>query len=286
MDFWGGLTALLLQEQQRGLEIGQIMTIGSALPDYNKNNIVGAPIAPVNEKGRNEKTDANRAEIAKRFLLGSGLEEESKAEWLMWFDDDVVMPSDVISKLLSLDKIAVAGLYFNANPPYNPIAYKRSRDSIGYHTLYDYPFGGLFEVDSVGMGCTLTHRSVFEKILDSYRVYTRPNGSLIPVHNDDIGTMPQGWSMDSISSGRPESVVDGYLVVKLQDPEESDNRAFPFFAMEYGRTEDHHFWELAARVGVRPWVDTTITCGHIKPRQYKYSDYREGLNEYKGFSPR
>lgn len=287
LSFWGNLMGVLLQEQQRGIEIGQIMTIGSALPDWNKNDILGGtelkPLANVNEKGRNEKTDANRGLISHRFLGGSP-ESEWKADWIMWFDDDVVVPVGVISSLLALEKDAVAGLYFNGNPPYNPIAYFRAKDGIGYEALYDYPYGSLMSVDSVGMGCTLVHRSVFEKIMDAYTVYVRPNGSLMPVLKSNVNPVVQGWDVGSIANGKSESVVGGYFVQKVQPPAEDDKRAFPFFSMEYGRTEDHHFWELAAAVGVRPWVDTTITCGHVKHRATEYKQYKEYLNERKSLS--
>lgn len=281
-SWWGKLLGLLLREQQNGIEIGQIMTIGSALPDFNKNNVVGGWIAE--DKGRMQKTDANRQAATKRFLFGDA-EIGWKADWLMWFDDDTVPPDDVISRLLALEKEAVAALYFNPNPPKNPIAYLRAKDGIGYDAFYDYPYGALVQVDSVGMGCTLVHRSVYERIMEEHKVFVRPNGSLMAVHKSAIynRNIPE---LESQPPNRIEMVNNGWYSVRLKEPGEDDNRSFPFYAMEYGRTEDHHFWELAANTGIRPWVDTTLVCGHIKPAATEYKDYKEYLNEAKGIGAR
>ncbi len=274
--WWGRMLGLLLREQQNGIEIGQIMTVGSALPDFNKNNIVGG------DKGRFMKTDANRQAITGRFLEGNP-DNGWKAEWLMWFDDDTIPPDDVISRLLALEKEAVAGLYFNPNPPKNPIAYLRAKDGVGYDALYDYPYGSLIQVDSVGMGCTLVHRSVYERILEEHEVFVRPNGSLMAIHRSAIynRNIPE---LASQPHGLVEMVNQEWHIMRVKKPAEDDHRAFPFYAMEYGRTEDHHFWELAANVGIRPWVDTTILCGHVKPAATEYKDYKEYLHEEKGIS--
>jgi hypothetical protein len=130
------------------------------------------------------------------------------------------------------------------------------------------------------MGCTLVHRSVFEKIMAEHELYQRPNGSLWPVHRSKIynGSDPYlSTQPDAIN----EIVNNGWLCQRISKPGADDNRAWPFFVMEHGRTEDHYFWELAAAVGIRPWVDTTITCGHIKPRQMTYENYREFVNNEK-----
>ncbi len=274
-SWWGRMLGLLLQEQQNGIEIGQIMTIGSALPDFNKNNIVGG-WRNVNEKGRASKTDANRVVITKRFL-GGDPQHDWKAEWLMWFDDDTVPPDNVISRLLAHNKDAVAGLYFNPNPPKNPIAYVKNKDGVGYDALYNFPYGALMQVDSVGMGCTLVHRSVYERIQSEFEIFVRPNGSYMPIHKSAIynKNIPE---LTAQPETMKEIVINGWYCMRIQKPDEDDDRAFPFYAMEYGRTEDHHFWELAAQVGIRPWVDTTITCGHIKPAAVTYKDYKDYVN--------
>jgi hypothetical protein len=273
----------MLQEYARGVEIGQIMLVSSAMPDFNKSNMVGGhfntTFANPEEKGRNQRTDANRVEASKRFLGGSP-DIGWKADWIFWVDDDTVIPGDALSRLLKLDKPAVAGLYFNPNPPMNPIAYIRNREGIGYHAFYDYPFGALVQVDSVGMGCTLVHRSVFEKIMAEHELMMRPNGSLWAVHKSAVTKT----NIPYLSKQAPtvdHIVVDGWVCQRVQKPSPEDDRSWPFFVMEYGRTEDHHFWELALNVGIKPWIDTTIVCKHIKPRATEYADYKEFINHEK-----
>ena len=127
------------------------------------------------------------------------------------------------------------------------------------------------------MGCTLLHRSVFERIQDEHQVFVRPNGSLIALHRSQIYFPGKRWK------GRREEYKEGeWLHMRLQEPGEDDDRPWPFFAMEYGRTEDHHFWELAASVGIRPWVDTSIVCQHWKMKATTYEDYKAEVARQEG----
>ncbi len=282
--WWGAVMGRLLQEQQRGIQIGQILAIGSALPDFNKNESVGYNIAPVEDPRRNARTDANRCYAVSRFMGGNAA-QDWQADWIMWLDDDTVPPDGFISKLLAHEKPFVAGLYFNTNEPYNPIAYYRARDHIGYDALWDYPHGALMQVDSVGMGCTLVHREVYEAIRREHEVFVRPNGSLFPVHRSQVYNLniPQ-------LAHRPPSdevfVSNGWACTRVTPPGPDDNRLFPFYSMEYGRTEDHHFCELAEAAGYKPFVDTTILCEHVKAKPTGYKDYKDYLNAKKNLNPR
>lgn len=261
-EWWSDVMVLLLQEQASGLELGKIHAISSALPDHNKNHTVDdrRGVAPPEDKGRNERTDANKSTIVGARLNGQAHKGgflHGDADWLFFMDDDTVPPKGVISHLLSLGREFVGGLYFLAKPPHNPIAYFRHDDGT-YMALWNYPHGALIEVDSIGMGCTLIHRSVYERILDGYEVFQRPNGSLMPVLRENVRGLVK-------SSERVKTeVINGVLHMPVTRPPEEDGRPFPFYSMEYGRTEDHHFAELCAGIGIKPYLDTTVICDHYK----------------------
>jgi hypothetical protein len=272
-NWWNAVFGRLLQEQQRGVEIGQFLAIGSALPDHNKNYTIGDPV----QKRRLELTDANRQVITHGFMEGAP--SGWKADYIFWIDDDTVFPDATLSHLLSLGKDFVAGLYFNANPPYNPIAYFKNKTMIGYSPLYNYPRGSLMQVDSVGMGCTLIHRRVYEAIRANYRMFQRPNGSLFPIHKDDV--KQSGFNLPQDERG-DFFVHSGWAHMKVVEIDKEDDRAFPYYSMEYGRTEDHHFCEMAVRSGFRPWVDTTIECEHWKYKATVAEQYHQAVLEKEG----
>lgn len=276
--WWSTNFARILKEVQDGdIEIGKIMAISSALPDWNKNESIGVmatDFAPAEEKKRNQLTDANRNLITRNFMA-------SDAEWLFFIDDDTIIPDNCITNLLKTGKKFIAGLYYNPNPPKNPLAYIRNPEGVGYFAMYNWTPGSLMSVDSVGMGCTLIHKDVFRAILDAYTVVSRPNGSLMPIKKTAVvkDIAPTRFI------GLPEVFVsDGWMFTKVSDLEENDTRMWPFWSMEYGRTEDHHFCEMACEVGYKPWVDTTINCGHIKAWTMEYKDYRDYVSKQEGLS--
>lgn len=252
-EWWNGVMSELLAEQRAGVEIGRIHAISSANPDHNKNAVI--------DLKRQRLTDANRNTILGGFLEGD-------SEWLWFLDDDTVPPKGALSQLLSLEKEAVGGVYVQDKGHCPPIAYLRQPNGL-YAAIWQYPHGAIMQIDSIGMGCTLVHRSVFEKIRAEFRVMQRPNGSLYPVHRSKFG-MPKGSTLKK--DAPPIFVGDGYLCVKVVDWDENDERTFPYFAMEYCRTEDHHFWELAEQVGVKPFIDTTLFCKHLKVKGYGLDD--------------
>jgi hypothetical protein len=264
-QWWSTVLQMLLGEQRKGnIEIGAIRTVGAALPDHCKNNIIG------DSKKRLRLTDSNRQEIAKGFLSGD-------ADYIFWMDDDTAPPLHAITGLLHSGKDFVAGTYFMTSEPYHPIAYKKVEDSGLYYPVYNYPDGALMEVDSVGFGCTLVHRSVYEKIRDAHVVYERHNGALlvIPKENVTDGEPPERFE---------PYVKDGVYYEHIKARTADDDRPFPFYQLEHGRTEDHYFCELAAHVGIKPWLDTSVTCTHYKTLPTTKDEYLTTLYREQGLA--
>lgn len=203
-------------------------------------------------------TDHNRNLIVENFL-------KTDSDWLFWIDADTVIPIGTIERLLSTKKKFISGLYYAKHQPHNPIAYFSngcSYKSINQNNVWER--GEILEVDSVGFGCMLTHRSIFEDIKKNYIVKQIVGSGITLIHKDDISE-----SLPDLEPGLHASI----LVQKVTDPEFEPK--FPYFALEFGRTEDIWFTEKAKRVGYKVYVDTSIECGHLYPQEVTGKTYRD-----------
>ncbi len=266
-EWWGQLVGELVSARDEGYTIGRIRAVASALPDHNKNHIVddrtGQPGWWEDQHKRAELTDANRSAITAGFLSGD-------ADWLWMLDDDVIPPDGALLHLLASGHAFVGGVCYLGRPPHNVTAYMLNSEG-RYDAIMDFQLGALFKVDSIGMGCTLIHRSVFEKIMETHEVWERHNGTLFPIHRSQVKDhrLP--------SNGAKPRLENGYYHAPVRPVSADDHRHWPFFAMEYGRTEEHHFCELAVAAGIHPWLDTFVITEHLKPKKIGRSDHLKQL---------
>ena len=81
------------------------------------------------------------------------------AEWWFGLDSDVVPPRDALLRLLAHKQPFISGMYCRRSPPHGvPVMIKNG-------TWYtDFIPGSVVEVDLVGAGVLLIHRSVFERV--------------------------------------------------------------------------------------------------------------------------
>lgn len=258
-NWWLPIMINLLAENGTTCEIGEIHASFAMLPDNNKNMIADG------QKNRSAQTDEQRQKCIAGFRSGT-------AEWLMFIDDDTVPPKGAIGKLLALKRRLVSGLYFNASDKVDPVAYFRRPDG-SYSSINTYCPGEVIEVDGIGMGCALIHRSVFDEIEAGHEVFITPKAELIAIPKDKI--------RDHMRNKNPkEFIANGVLHTPVWPKPEDDIRPFPFFALRQSRTEDLDFCELAANVGIKPYIDSRIICDHwkLKPINKKaYNEAREGL---------
>jgi len=201
-------------------------------------------------------TDKNRNEIA-RYFLGSG------AEWLLFLDDDVEPKPDTLLRLLSHEKELVSGIYYRRTPPCDPLVYTQD-ESGWYRPVIEWEEGSLFQVPNgaTGLGCTLINRSVFQKIMAHHTLYMRANGSLGLAYLGDVYTT-RGWAKPGLrlnKKGKKAELIQQVWPLRYEDL--ADNQQIPFFAFEFGRTEDLYFFELARAAGVECWVDSSIELQH------------------------
>ncbi len=208
--------------------------------------------------------DHNRNVIVHEFL-------KSKADWLFWIDSDTIIPAGAVERLLAHGKTMVSGLYYGKNEPHMPIAYTVYN---GAYTPIDKTIkwnkGEIIKVDAVGMGCMLTHRSVFEDVLSNYEVFQIPGGGLVPIHKNDI----LGEVHENNSHEHDGKVYKGQQRVRLIHPTLAELK-FPFFMVDHLRTEDMFFMDMAKRVGHTPVLDTSVECGHLRWDAFTGKEYRD-----------
>lgn len=94
---------------------------------------------------------ARNAGCAKALELG--------AQWLFFLDSDVIPPRDTIPRLIAHNQPIISGMYCRRSPPHAvPVMIKNGQ------WVTQFAPGAVVDVDLVGAGCLLVHRSVLESL--------------------------------------------------------------------------------------------------------------------------
>ena len=151
-------------------------------------------------------------------------------DFVLWLDDDVQPPEDIITRLMAHDLPIVSALYYMRKDPHLPVAYLPTNDPNipdRFWHLLDVDAAPLREVAAVGFGAVLIKLEVFRDI-------------------------PQPWF-----AWRPASEV--YMV---DDQTISETRAKREELDHRTVGEDLYFCIKAGRSGYKVHLDTTIVCTH------------------------
>jgi glycosyltransferase involved in cell wall biosynthesis len=91
------------------------------------------------------------------------------AKYLMFVDDDNLVPPFAIPRLLNLKAKVASGVYYTKYQPPTPVILKK--DCVGGYDKWTY--GEVIDVDYIGLGCALVDMSVFDEIEAPYFKYSK-----------------------------------------------------------------------------------------------------------------
>ena len=94
------------------------------------------------------------------------------ADYILFYDDDMLFGTDLFLKLYLAQKPVVAALAFTARKPITPVIYKfekrydeeQEHEVTDIQPVFEYERGVLQQVDAVGTGVMLIDTSVFKKL--------------------------------------------------------------------------------------------------------------------------
>lgn len=183
---------------------------------FVRNNINHSILISANES----LITKGRSKIANFFLNNTDL------EYLFFLDSDIgFSPNDVL-KLLSHDKEIVCGAYPMKTLPLKwnfTLTEPQKRE------------GNLIQIERIGIGFSLIHRSVFEKIISKF--------------------------------GEELKYIPSENTIGHETTENEKNNSYHFFSeMKIDNTymsEDLSFFTRAKMCGVQPWMDVSINLCHV-----------------------
>lgn len=107
-------------------------------------------------------------DLAREQTVENALENEP--EWLLFLDSDIIPPRDVYERLLEHDLDVVSATYVVDKMPPHLAAWAYEEE--GLSPIEEWQDNQLLNVDSIGMGCCLISRRVFEDIDKPYFRWT------------------------------------------------------------------------------------------------------------------
>jgi len=136
---------------------------------------------PLEKEDRYEVLQVSGADVA---VARNNLAGRAAGDYILFIDDDVLLPTDALVKLISHNKDIICGLYYSRQEPFFPQIYYKNKES---KDRYDAVFEpeGLIEIDACGGGCLLIKKEVFDKLEKPYFHYI-PRGEKTLRKGEDL----------------------------------------------------------------------------------------------------
>jgi hypothetical protein len=187
-------------------------------------------------------------------LIASLYRTKSKFTHACFIDADMIVPPDMIVRMLRHEKDIVGALCTRRNDP--PIPNMRRFDPAtgDYHNVYEWE-PGLIEADAVGTGVMMISRKALDAVADYYV-------------NCEYELSAWAPAIDKLEAMR--------VARRAHLNESGDAMWFQFLPALNGRGEygeDISFCQKARAAGLKVFVDTDIQPGHIGDYRYSIPDF-------------
>lgn len=110
------------------------------------------------------RTDRNRNEMLQNAI------KKGDVDYIMWFDDDMLYPHDIIIRYLEHDPEIIGCLYFKRAEPFSPIGYMSGKNPTKpYNAIEPQSIPtdkDVIEVDALGYGGMMVSMKTYEKMGD------------------------------------------------------------------------------------------------------------------------
>lgn len=161
-------------------------------------------------------------------------------DYLLMLDDDMLIPSDLLSRLLEHDKDVIGALYWQRSGAHHPVVlYDDPKPSGDLGIKFASPFAnimtkrGLYQVDIIGGGCMLFKMHVFDKLKNPYFWWEAHEGTDIAICRSLRELGYEIWVDTSIELGH------------LGEPQIITSRTVPQYSAEMGRIREDLFRDVA-----------------------------------------
>jgi hypothetical protein len=144
---------------------------------------------------------------------------DNKMEWLFFLDSDVIPPRDAILRLMAHKQPIISGVYCRRSDPHGIPVMLRG----GQWLTNEGVCGKVIDVDLVGAGCLLIHRTALETIRDKGPLDPKRGKTWFDWRVDMKHLLPEGKAM----------------------------------------SEDFMFCMRAKELGYKILVDTSVRCKHV-----------------------
>jgi hypothetical protein len=225
-----------------------------------------------------------RNQVLALALNGQPQDGRPPADYFLLMDDDMVVETDYLQRLISYKQDIVAGICtVKRDPPRPNIRFwNAERHCFQEPIEWDWDSLKLMEIDGAGAAFMLVTRKVFERMAEAYlNCEFEIQRDLRKIDSANPGPIIAYWAKRSekrksvVNKAKEEgnwSATDCWWFEFLDDI--VDNQVGQF-------GEDLSFCWKAKRLGFRIFADPQILPGHIGAYAYSIRDYRAYIEEAK-----